>query len=74
MRTTMDIDDDVLSAAKELAAAEHTSTGKVISNLARAGLQRGSAAATKRRNGLPLLPGHRNLVTSEQVERLLDDE
>jgi hypothetical protein len=74
MRTTLDIDDDVLSAAKELAASERSSAGKVISNLARAGLQRGSAVTSKRRNGLPLLPGPRNLVNSEQVERLIDEE
>jgi len=74
VRTTLDIDDDILSAAKELAAAEKTSTGKVISGLARAALRRGSAAASKTRNGLPLLPGRRNLVTAQQVDRLLDEE
>jgi hypothetical protein len=74
MRTTLDIDDDVLSAAKELAAAEKSSAGKVISGLARAALRRGSPTASKTRNGLPLLPGHRNLVTVEQVDKLLNEE
>jgi hypothetical protein len=74
MRTTLDIDDDVLAAAKELAAAEKASTGKVISELARAALRRGSPASSKTRNGLPLLPGRRTLVTAEQVDRLLDEE
>jgi hypothetical protein len=74
MRTTLDIDDDVLVAAKELAAAEKASIGKVISELARSALRRGSPAASKTRNGLPLLPGRRALVTAEQVDKLLDEE
>jgi hypothetical protein len=44
MRTTLDIDDDVLTAAKERAAGEKTTTGKVISNLARQALTRPAAA------------------------------
>ena len=74
MRTTLDIDDDVLTAAKELAAAEKTSTGKVISGLLRTALRRGSSAASKTRNGFPLLPGRRDLVTAEQIDRLLNEE
>jgi hypothetical protein len=31
MRTTLDIDDDVLAAVKELAAGQGTTVGKVIS-------------------------------------------
>jgi hypothetical protein len=38
MRTTLDIPDDVLQAAKELARREKTSAGKIISDLARAAL------------------------------------
>jgi len=37
MRTTLDIDDDVVVAAKELAAGERRSLGSVISELARRG-------------------------------------
>ena len=40
MRTTLAIDDDVLAAAKELAAAERKSVGEVISALARRALRR----------------------------------
>ena len=35
MRTTLDIDEDVLAAAKERAAGQKTTTGKVISQLPR---------------------------------------
>ena len=55
MRTTLDLDEDVLQAAKELAAARGTSAGKVLSELARKGLAP-TTAAPRLRNGVPLLP------------------
>jgi hypothetical protein len=54
MRTTLDLDDDVLQAAKELAAARGTTAGKVLSELARKALTPPRAARV--RNGVPLLP------------------
>lgn len=53
MRTTLEIDDDVLQAAKELASAKATTAGKVISELARAALR--PARHDRVRNGVPLL-------------------
>lgn len=38
MRTTLDIDDDLLAAAKELARREGRSAGQVVSDLLRASL------------------------------------
>lgn len=38
MRTTLDIDEDVVVAARELADAEKRSLGSVVSELARRGL------------------------------------
>ena len=52
VRTTLDLDDDVLQAAKELAAARRTTAGKVISDLARKGLE--PARSGRVRNGVPL--------------------
>ena len=43
MRTTLDIDDDILATAKELARRERSSAGSVLSRLARQALV-GSAA------------------------------
>ena len=44
MRTTLDIDDDILQAAKEMARAERKTAGQVISELARKGLTQAKRA------------------------------
>jgi hypothetical protein len=54
MRTTLDIDDDVLQAAKELAACRKSTAGKVLSGLARTALR--PAESDRCRNGVPVLP------------------
>jgi hypothetical protein len=55
MRTTLDIDEDVLQAAKELAAARGRTAGQVVSELARAGLNP-ARRAVRVRNGVPVFP------------------
>jgi hypothetical protein len=74
IRTTLLIDDDVLSAAREIAAMENMTVGKVISSLARRGLSP-IESRRKTRNGVPLLPVRRGAatVTSELVQRLRDE-
>lgn len=47
MRTTLDIDDDVLHAAKERARRENRTAGQVISELARAALTAPTGPAQK---------------------------
>jgi len=74
MRTTLDIDDDVLLAAKELAAAQKKTAGKVLSELARRAIRGAQKEETRVRNGFPLLPSGGTIVTSELVERLLEEE
>ncbi len=54
MRTTLDIDDDVLQAAKELAVVRGTTAGQMLSELARKALT--PVSAVRIRNGVPLLP------------------
>jgi hypothetical protein len=54
VRTTLDVDDDVLQAAKEIAADRGTTTGKVLSDLARKALT--SSHSGRERNGVPLMP------------------
>ena len=71
MRTTLEIDDDVLLAAKELAASQGSTVGKVLSELARKGLG-ASRKPSSRRNGIPLLPPRKEArpVTSATVASL----
>lgn len=79
MRTTLDIDDDVLHAAKERARRERKSAGRVISELARAALT-GSEAATKSmrssdaRLGFRPFPRRGAIVTNELIDKLRDDD
>lgn len=74
MRTTLTIDDDVLAAARELAARQHISVGEVISKLTRQAL-RPHGASREVRNGVPLLPLRAEAVpvTLELVNQLRDD-
>jgi hypothetical protein len=74
MRTTLTIDDDVLQAAKEMAADSEQTVGEVISALARRSLI-SAAPKLERRNGVPLLvvqPGAR-IATMEIVNKLRDE-
>jgi hypothetical protein len=78
MRTTLDLDDDVLIAAKAHAAREKRSLGSVISELAREALQRPAAPAGKARGvragRFAVLPARKEVVTAEHVRRLMDAE
>ena len=74
MRTTLDIDNDVLQATKELAAARGQTAGQVLSGLARKGLE--PKAKYKVRNGVPVIP-HRPgapLITNADVRRWMDED
>jgi hypothetical protein len=73
MRTTVDLDEDILRVAKDLAKENEQSLGRVISDLVRRGLTP-PTPRRKVRNGVPLLmpkPGAR-MFTSEHVKELLE--
>ncbi|MBX3266011.1 MAG: hypothetical protein KF762_11245 [Acidobacteria bacterium] len=76
MRTTLDIERDVLIAAKQIAEREGTTAGKIISRLARLGLTRKSEGQTaiEYRNGVPLLPRRDVIVTNELVDQIREEE
>jgi len=74
MRTTLDIDDDVLAAAKELASGQKTTAGKVISDLVRKALTQPSSNQATWEDGVLVLPKRGGVVTPELVERLAEDE
>ena len=74
VRTTLEIDDDVLAAAKELAARRKTTAGKMISEMARRGMhppRTGPAAI--HRNGFEILPSDGRIITAELVQKLLEE-
>jgi hypothetical protein len=73
MRTTLDIEDDVLLAAKELAARAKTTAGKVISDLARQGLSSAKAGVSIR-NGVPVVVSRGEVITNEHVQHVMDQE
>ena len=73
MRTTLDIDEDVLIAAKELAAGQKSTTGKVISDLVRRALTRPAEGPLVRRNGFSVLPSRGGVVTSALVRTLQEE-
>jgi hypothetical protein len=74
MRTTLDIDDDILAAAKELAAAGNSTAGQVISDLARRALTQAARDAPTVRNGFELLPARGAIVTAEFIDKLLEED
>ncbi|MDO8673906.1 MAG: CopG family transcriptional regulator [Dehalococcoidia bacterium] len=73
MRTTLDIEEDVLLAAKEIARQRGLAVGKVISDLARQSLTRQVDGNT--RHGIPLFPVQpvAGVITKELVNRLRDE-
>ncbi len=75
MRTTIDIDLDVLEAAKEISARSKRTVGKVISDLARKALSssfpEGKASVVL--NGFEILPAGDRVVTAEFVQKLIEE-
>lgn len=80
MRTTLNIDDDVLALAKELAAKERRSAGSVLSALARDGFHTQKAqtsqkpSTTRKRNGVRMLPRRQETVTLAHVRSIMEEE
>ena len=80
MRTTLDIDDDVLQAAKELARRERKTAGQILSELARRGLTEAkdtsSKERTRKRSFLGFRPFARRgaIVTNEMIDGLREEE
>lgn len=79
MRTTLDIDDDLLLAAKEIARRERSTAGEVVSRLLRQSLTGAVPSAPRGRQAsvagfvpFPAPPGV--VVTNEIVDRLREAE
>ena len=78
MRTTIDIEDDVLFAVKDLARRQKKTAGEVLSDLARKALTRAPAGAEAREPeafyGFRPLPRRGGVVSNELVNRLREDD
>ncbi len=74
MRTTLEIDDDVLQAARSVAAAEGKNIGKALSELARRGLE--PRTQSKTRSGFPVFDVGPDAapITLELVKDALDGD
>jgi len=86
MRTTLDLDEDILAAAKSLAKAGRTTAGRIISDTMRRAIQLGltdpsQTAPTKSLameppavyGFLPLTTPGQHIVTSDMVRAIRDD-
>lgn len=79
MRTTLDIDNDVLQAAKELARQQHKTAGQIVSELLRKSL---TALSTQEESqikekpgvyGFEPFPSRGGIVTNQLIDDLKDD-
>ena len=73
MRTTLDIDDDLIIALKPVAAAQQRSLGRLISDLVRTSMQPRPAVGV--RNGFPVfdVASDAAMFGSDDVARGLDE-
>jgi hypothetical protein len=79
MRTTLDIDDEVLRAAKELARLQGRTAGEVVSDLARQGLRAAAAPSSTSAETAASFYGFRPIgpvgspVSNETVDRVREE-
>jgi hypothetical protein len=72
MRTTLEIDDDVLTEVKEYATARSISNGAAATLMIKRGLK--AVVPTKWENGILIFsPGPEGSVTAEHVQDLIDE-
>jgi hypothetical protein len=78
MRTTLDIADDLLQAAKERARREKKTIGEIISELARRGLTAPHGAPSvkepKAVYGLRPFAPRGGIITNELIDKLREDD
>ena len=86
MRTTLDLDEDILNAAKSLAKAGQTTAGRIISDTMRRAIQMGLADPSQTiathslvmepqavHGFVPLTSSGQQIVTSDMVRAIHDD-
>jgi hypothetical protein len=79
MRTTLDIDDSVLEAARSVAAARGVAIGRIVSEWAKAGINVGrrlTKIQKSERNGILIFArgDDAKTITPELVKHLMEEE
>ncbi len=79
MRTTINLDEDALLAARQVAQRERLSLGEAVSELVRRGAMAGPTAAPSRersrlRGRFALLPARDEVITPQHVRELMGRE
>lgn len=77
MRTTLALDEDVFNIAKQKAQRERTSIGVAVSELMRLGIRSMQMPAAQRpptRSKYAVLPARNEIITSEHVYKLMEQE
>ncbi len=84
MRTTLDLEDDIYLHARQIAAAEHVSVGKIVSRMMRESLHAPTAQPSASQtpeasgyvivNGIPVIAADTRVITQELIERIREDE
>lgn len=77
MRTTLALDDDVFSLARARAQRERISMGEAVSRYVREAMRANvqtPVAAAPLRSKYSLLPARDEIITTEHVRRLMDQE
>jgi hypothetical protein len=74
MRTTLNVDDDILFAVQERARREKSSAGKVLSNLVREALRGQRPPHQRDHYGFAPLPPRGKTVSNALINRLREEE
>jgi hypothetical protein len=77
MRTTLTLDDDVFAVVRQRSQRERVSLGEATSRYVRDALRAGAqvpSAAITLRSKYSVLPARDEIITTEHVRRLMDQE
>jgi hypothetical protein len=74
MRTTLDIEDEILQAVKERAEKDGVTTGKLASQMLRKALTMDKPRERTVVNGVPVFPSRGEVITLEHVRKIMEEE
>jgi len=76
MRTTIALDEDIYQAAQHLSRVSGERLGKVVSKLARQGLERRNRVVRKGARRFPTfeVPAGAPIIPASRIKRVLDEE